>query len=45
VAVWLIVLVVGSPWIAGIAYCWRWRIRDDAVQPSMGELARKRLGL
>jgi hypothetical protein len=45
VGVWLIVLVAGFPWIVGIAYCWSRRVRDDAVQPSMGELARKRLGL
>jgi hypothetical protein len=38
----LIGLLAASPWIAASVWMWRRRVRDGALTPSMGELARRR---
>jgi hypothetical protein len=41
-----IVLIVGAPWIAGIAYYWRRLPPGDRTdQPSFGELLRQRMNV
>jgi hypothetical protein len=40
---WLLPLLLGSPWIAGIVWLWRHRIRDGSLPPSMAEQTRARL--
>jgi len=41
----VIALVAGAPWIVGIVYYWRRRPRDGGIPMSMGDRARRRLGL
>jgi hypothetical protein len=40
---WLLPLPFAAPWIVGIVYFWRHRIRDGAVPLSMADAARRRL--
>jgi hypothetical protein len=42
---WLLPFLFGAPWIVAIAFAWRHRPRDGAIPLSMGEQARRRLGL
>jgi len=39
----VVVLVVGAPWVAAIAYYWPKVRRDGYVPPSLGEVVRERL--
>ena len=41
--IWLLPLVISSPWVIGSIVLWRLSPRDGYVQPSAGELARARL--
>jgi hypothetical protein len=42
-SVWPVVLLAGLPWIVGIVYYWRHRVRDGSVPPSLAEQVRNRL--
>jgi hypothetical protein len=39
----LIVFAVGVPWVIGIVWAFRHRLRDGAIPTSMGERGRQRL--
>ena len=39
----LLLPLFGLPWLAGIAWAWRHRVRDGAIPPSLGERARRGL--
>jgi hypothetical protein len=38
----LLAVLAAAPWAVPAALLWRGRIRDGALTPSMGELARRR---
>jgi hypothetical protein len=38
-----LILLAGAPWIVGIGYYWRGRVRDGSVPPSLAERVRERL--
>lgn len=40
---WPIVMLAGLPWIVGIVYYWRRRVKDGSVPPSLAERVRQRL--
>ena len=35
-------LLAAAPWVVATVYFWRRRIRDGAIAPSPGEIARRR---